>query len=164
MKTIYDTTSFCFGGNHYDRQYIYFSHKLRCYTGISGPEKSRNNISEKISYFFTCVDIPNQLAASGANPPVSSVLGIFKGPVFSPPRVFFCLSSNGSTLTSYTLIKMSVWFVVNNTNFILLARIIFSVDTLNIKRKKISMQRHQKDDGSLFRLRRLQRDFWPREI
>ena len=37
------------------------SHKLRCYTGISGPEKSRNNTREKISYFFTCVDIANQL-------------------------------------------------------------------------------------------------------
>ena len=34
---------------------------LRCYTGISGPEKSRNNTREKISYFFTCVDIANQL-------------------------------------------------------------------------------------------------------
>ena len=30
------------------------SHKLRCYRGISGPEKSRNNTREKISYFFTC--------------------------------------------------------------------------------------------------------------
>ena len=39
----------------------FLSHKLRCYTGISGPEKSRNNTSEKISYFFTCVDIANQL-------------------------------------------------------------------------------------------------------
>ena len=37
------------------------SHKLRCYTGISGPKKSRNNTSDKISYFFTCVDIANQL-------------------------------------------------------------------------------------------------------
>ena len=37
------------------------SYKLRCYTGISGPEKSRNNTREKISYFFTCVDIANQL-------------------------------------------------------------------------------------------------------
>ena len=26
MRTIYDTTSFCFAGNHYDRQYIYISH------------------------------------------------------------------------------------------------------------------------------------------
>ena len=41
--------------------YIYLSHKLRCYRGISGPEKSRNNTREKISYFFTCVDIANQL-------------------------------------------------------------------------------------------------------
>ena len=42
---------------------ILFYHilKLRCYTGISGPEKSRNNTREKISYFFTCVDIANQL-------------------------------------------------------------------------------------------------------
>ena len=37
------------------------SHKLRCYTGISGSEKSRNNTCEKISYFFTSVDIANQL-------------------------------------------------------------------------------------------------------
>ena len=37
------------------------SHKLRCYTRISRPEKSRNNTREKISYFFTCVDIANQL-------------------------------------------------------------------------------------------------------
>ena len=37
------------------------SHKLRCYTVISGPEKSRNNTREKISYFFRCVDIANQL-------------------------------------------------------------------------------------------------------
>ena len=36
-------------------------HKLRCYTGISGSEKSRNNTREKISYFFTSVDIANQL-------------------------------------------------------------------------------------------------------
>ena len=165
MKTIYDTTSFCFGGNHYDRLYIYFSHKLRCYTGISGPEKSRSNISEKISYFFTCFDIPNQLAASSANPPVSSVLGIFKGPSIFPSKgFFFVFPLTDLHLPLIHLWKMSVWFVVNNTNFILLARIIFSVGTLNIKRKKISMQRHQKDDGSLFRLRRLQRDFWPREI
>ena len=41
--------------------YSYLSHKLRCYTGISGPEKNRNNTREKISYFFTCVDIANQL-------------------------------------------------------------------------------------------------------
>ena len=26
--------------------------KLRCYTGISGPEKSCNNTREKISYFY----------------------------------------------------------------------------------------------------------------
>ena len=39
----------------------FLSHKLRCYAGISGPEKSRNNTREKISYFFTCVDIANQL-------------------------------------------------------------------------------------------------------
>ena len=39
----------------------HLSHKLRCYTGISDPEKSRNNTREKISYFFTCVDIANQL-------------------------------------------------------------------------------------------------------
>ena len=39
----------------------FLSHKLRFYTRISGPEKSRNNTREKISYFFTCVDIANQL-------------------------------------------------------------------------------------------------------
>ena len=38
---------------------LYLSRKLRCYTDISGPEKSRNNTREKISYFFTCVDIAN---------------------------------------------------------------------------------------------------------
>ena len=44
------------------RIFIYhLSHKLRCYTGISGSENSRNNTREKISYFFTCVDIANQL-------------------------------------------------------------------------------------------------------
>ena len=37
------------------------SHKLRCYTGISGPGESCNNTRGKISYFFTCVDIVNQL-------------------------------------------------------------------------------------------------------
>ena len=31
------------------------SDKLWCYTGISSPEKSRNNTREKIRYFFTCV-------------------------------------------------------------------------------------------------------------
>ena len=39
--------------------YMYLSHKLRCYTENSGPEKNRNNTREKISYFSTCVD--NQL-------------------------------------------------------------------------------------------------------
>ena len=39
----------------------FLSHKLRCYTEISGPEKSRNNTSEKLRCFFTCVDIANQL-------------------------------------------------------------------------------------------------------
>ena len=38
----------------------FLSHKLRCYTGICGSEKSRNNTQEKISYFFTCVDIADQ--------------------------------------------------------------------------------------------------------
>ena len=47
---------------------------------------------EKISYLFTCVDIPNQLAASGANPPVSSVFGIFKGPSMFPSKDFFVFS------------------------------------------------------------------------
>ena len=40
---------------------LILSHKLRCYIGISGPRKSRNSTREKISYFFTCVDIANQL-------------------------------------------------------------------------------------------------------
>ena len=75
--------------HHFQRMVLYLSHKLRCYTGISGPEKSRNNTRKKISYFFTLVDIPNQLAASGANPPVSSVLGIFKGPSIFPSKGFF---------------------------------------------------------------------------
>ena len=39
----------------------YLSHKLRCHTKISGPEKSSNKTREKISYFFTCVDIADQL-------------------------------------------------------------------------------------------------------
>ena len=43
--------------------YKFLSHKLRCYRGISGPEKSRSNTREKISYFFTCVDIAMQSAA-----------------------------------------------------------------------------------------------------
>ena len=34
-----------------DEKYL-LSHKLRRYTGISGPEESRNNTSEKISSFF----------------------------------------------------------------------------------------------------------------
>ena len=41
--------------------YNFLSHKLRCYTGISGPKKSRNNTRGKILYFFTCVDTANQL-------------------------------------------------------------------------------------------------------
>ena len=41
--------------------FYYLSHKLQCYTGISGPVKSRNNTREKISYFFMCVDKANQL-------------------------------------------------------------------------------------------------------
>ena len=41
--------------------YMYLSHKLRCYTEISGSEKSRNDARKKISYFFTRVDIANQL-------------------------------------------------------------------------------------------------------
>ena len=32
-----------------------FSYKLRCYSWISNPKKSRNNAHEKIQYFFTCV-------------------------------------------------------------------------------------------------------------
>ena len=41
----------------------YLSHKRWCYTGISGPEKSHNNICEKILYFFKYVDIAYQLLA-----------------------------------------------------------------------------------------------------
>ena len=37
------------------------SHKLRCSTGISSSEKSRNSTREKKSYFFTCGDIANRL-------------------------------------------------------------------------------------------------------
>ena len=37
--------------HHFQRMVLYLSHKLRCYTGISGPEKSRNNTREKMSYF-----------------------------------------------------------------------------------------------------------------
>ena len=48
-------------GKKYLIYYKHLSHKLRCYTRISGPEKSCNNTREKISYFFTCVDIANQL-------------------------------------------------------------------------------------------------------
>ena len=35
-------------------QYIYLSHKLRCYTRISGPEKSRNNTWKNIVFFHVC--------------------------------------------------------------------------------------------------------------
>ena len=31
------------------------------HTGVSGPEKSRNNTREKISYFFTYIDVANRL-------------------------------------------------------------------------------------------------------
>ena len=41
--------------------YCNLSRKLRCYAGISGPEKSRNNTGEKISYLFTCVDKANTI-------------------------------------------------------------------------------------------------------
>ena len=41
--------------------YCNLSHKLRCYAGISGPEKSRNNTGEKILYLFTRVDIANTI-------------------------------------------------------------------------------------------------------
>ena len=40
---------------------IVLSHKLRCYTGISGLERDRNSTSEKYRIFLTCVDIANQL-------------------------------------------------------------------------------------------------------
>ena len=42
------------------RQFI-LSYKLRCYTEISGTEKSRNDTRKKIPYFFARVDIANQL-------------------------------------------------------------------------------------------------------
>ena len=32
--------------------WIHLSHKLQCYTGISGPEHSRNNTREKYIVFF----------------------------------------------------------------------------------------------------------------
>ena len=54
--------------HHFQRMVLYLSHKLRCYTGISGPEKSRNNTLKKYRtffffnlIFFTCVGIANQL-------------------------------------------------------------------------------------------------------
>ena len=37
--------------HHFQRMVLYLSHKLRCYTGISGPEESRNDTREKMSYF-----------------------------------------------------------------------------------------------------------------
>ena len=46
---------------NFRHKYCTLSHKLRCYTRISGPKKSRNNPREKISYSFTCADIANQL-------------------------------------------------------------------------------------------------------
>ena len=51
----------CKHGKKYPIYYKHLSHKLRCYTRISGPEKSCNNTREKMSYFLTCVDIANQL-------------------------------------------------------------------------------------------------------
>ena len=54
-------------------QYCFLSHKLRCYTGISGPEKSCNNISEKIRYFFKCVDIASQLLTHSPLAPLGQV-------------------------------------------------------------------------------------------
>ena len=39
----------------------HLSYKLRCYTRISSPEKSRNNAREKIAYFSRVFDIANQL-------------------------------------------------------------------------------------------------------
>ena len=46
---------------NFRHKYCTLSHKLRCYTRISGPKKSRKNTREKISYSFTCADIANQL-------------------------------------------------------------------------------------------------------
>ena len=60
-KRTESTTQSCEGINKGVIKKINLSHKLRCYTGIYGPKKSRNNTREKISYSFTCVDIANQL-------------------------------------------------------------------------------------------------------
>ena len=43
------TTFYCY------RIYRSLSNKLRCHTRISSPEKSRNEIREKMLYFSTCV-------------------------------------------------------------------------------------------------------------
>ena len=40
---------------------VILSHIVRCFLGISGPEKSRNNTRKKNRIFFTCADIANQL-------------------------------------------------------------------------------------------------------
>ena len=45
--------------DHIVRETI-LSCKLRCYTRIISPEKSRNNTREKIRHFFTLFDIANQ--------------------------------------------------------------------------------------------------------
>ena len=47
--------------SHEGRVRNFLSRKLWCYTRISDPEKSHNNTHEKISFFFKCVDIANQL-------------------------------------------------------------------------------------------------------
>ena len=39
----------------------HLSHKLRCYTGISDPEKAVTTHLKKYRIFFTCVDIASQL-------------------------------------------------------------------------------------------------------
>ena len=47
----------CKHGKKYPIYFKHLSHKLWCYTRISGPEKSCNNTREKMS----CVDVANQL-------------------------------------------------------------------------------------------------------
>ena len=54
-------------------EYLILSHKLRCYTGISGSEKSHNKTREKTLYFPTCVDIANQLTRHSPLAPLGQV-------------------------------------------------------------------------------------------
>ena len=45
----------CCVGGRVSQGNLVLSYKLRCYTRISSPEKSRDNTREKLRYFFTCV-------------------------------------------------------------------------------------------------------------